>query len=590
MGFSTKKQEKKEDGRNSLKASTGHNTNCEKPKKKIIKTSSETSDTTKSLSTVTAAKCTPKLRSVTETPAEKLSPNSASKALAAAATTKKSVTKGGEIKNSRRINCKYEPGPTKSSKHVAAPKAPGFGDQVIRSTESKNQEGEEELQICAKLKLSDTSVPTENKVISDLSDDRRQIIEKDASESPNSIIRSHISEVQTRVVSFPNSQKGKASPADRPCNVVSTTTPLEDSLSGIHPQVSPESETGSTHTTSSDDIKPRSEDYDAGGSQDDDFSHERGVSKCGTMQCHDFLGRSSSDTSTPEELNVCEGRPGLRVEVWLHGREVETTSEEDTERCHRRSWLVRDEVCFAKETSEPELSAGVKRVPDHQLFSSEDEENEDNEEESEDERSAVEVTPSQVLMAPVDPSLQSLGIVNLAFDDDILDHEKSQLENQPNSKIHRSLLLSVDECEEICAEEGNVQTPTQKPEDASSHCDVPPRDQQNHFQKSNDIQNEEGRCEKSHVFLPELQESVQVKGEYTKEDTGNSSIINYTRDLPPQERPCQLDLRHAEQYKGGPQSIHVKLSENKKDDFHLVLNELKRNTTLPASQHPPGNV
>lgn len=38
---------------------------------------------------------------------------------------------------------------------------------------------------------------------------------------------------------------------------------------------SPESDSGSV-TTSSDDIKPRSEDYDAGGSQDDDGSNDRG--------------------------------------------------------------------------------------------------------------------------------------------------------------------------------------------------------------------------------------------------------------------------------------------------------------------------
>ncbi|CAI9621009.1 unnamed protein product [Staurois parvus] len=82
----------------------------------------------------------------------------------------------------------------------------------------------------------------------------------------------------------------------------------------LHERESPESESGSA-STSSDDIKPRSEDYDAGGSQDDDGSNERGISKCSTMRCHDFLGRSSSDTSTPEELKGYDG--SLRVDVKL---------------------------------------------------------------------------------------------------------------------------------------------------------------------------------------------------------------------------------------------------------------------------------
>ncbi|KAJ7986415.1 hypothetical protein DPEC_G00339660 [Dallia pectoralis] len=121
-------------------------------------------------------------------------------------------------------------------------------------------------------------------------------------------------------------------PADTPTpgSLGSTDTPLEDSWNGLHHQVSPESESGSA-TTSSDDIKPRSEDYDAGGSQDDVddcCSNDRGGSKGGgTMRCHDFLGRSSSDTSTPEELKMLDS--GLRVEVRLKGREVETTSEEE---------------------------------------------------------------------------------------------------------------------------------------------------------------------------------------------------------------------------------------------------------------------
>ncbi|KAJ1157198.1 hypothetical protein NDU88_009913 [Pleurodeles waltl] len=91
----------------------------------------------------------------------------------------------------------------------------------------------------------------------------------------------------------------------------------------LHHKQSPESDSASA-TTSSDDIKPWSEDYDAGGSQDDDGSNERGISKCSTMLCHDFLGRNSSDTSTPEELKVYNN--SLRIEVKM--RSAENGSEE----------------------------------------------------------------------------------------------------------------------------------------------------------------------------------------------------------------------------------------------------------------------
>lgn len=199
-----------------------------------------------------------------------------------------------------------------------------------------------------------------------------------------------------------NSSRDSDLPPDTPCSM---DTPLEDSWSGIHPQVSPESETASA-TTSSDDIKPRSEDYDAGGSQDDDcLSHERGTSKCGTMRCPDFLGRSSSDTSTPEELKMYESGAGLRVEVRLRGKEAETTSEEEVVRRRPPSWLCRDQAPVKEENSEMDaVVTDVKKVPDHQLFSSEEEEEE--EEESEDERSEVEVLPGGIVPPQGEPSPQ----------------------------------------------------------------------------------------------------------------------------------------------------------------------------------------
>ncbi|XP_057696373.1 BTB/POZ domain-containing protein 8 isoform X2 [Corythoichthys intestinalis] len=341
-----------------------------------------------------------------------------------------------------------------------------------------------------------------------------------------------------------------STPVDTPCSVGSTGTPLEDSWSGIHPQISPASETGSTHSTSSDDIKPRSEDYDAGGSQDDDCYNERGVSKCGTMRCHDFLGRSSSDTSTPEEFKMYETGAGLRVEVRLRGREAETTSEEEVARRRPRSWLQKEEhsggVVTAETVSENQTS-----------------EEEDDNEETEEERSEVEVVPSQ---APTDHSPPFQGIVNLAFDDDGGDRESEQPDFQSASNFRRSVLLSVDECEELGSEEGGPQTP-QDPDDAATPCDVFESDSvtpQSHCARS------PNPCEHSGTD--------QEKPEELREET--CAGTEAAADPPPQERPCHLDLRQP--YANGI----------KKADLHLDLNEphMTGDSPVRAAQSPAGDI
>ncbi|XP_061634337.1 BTB/POZ domain-containing protein 8 isoform X1 [Phyllopteryx taeniolatus] len=372
--------------------------------------------------------------------------------------------------------------------------------------------------------------------------------------------------------------RSPSTPVDAPCSVGSTGTPLEESWTGIQPQVSPASETGSTHSTSSDDIKPRSEDYDAGGSQDDDCYNERGVSKCGTMRCRDFLGRSSSDTSTPEELKMYEGGAGLRVEVRLRGREAETTSEEEGARQRPRSWLKREE--------RPGAAATANSVPEQQMS----EEDNDDEEETEEERSEVEVVPSQGLTEPLPPFQ---GIVNLAFDDDVAaDQEDEQPDFQSASNFRRSVLLSVDECEELGSEEG-AQSP-QDPDDAATPCDVfesdsvtpqsqcaPPRSPgpcehsgTEHHQRG------EIRQEKPTEFLTEIQKpSQESQGEGAR--TGSpASSTDAARDPPPQERPCHLDLRQP--YANG----------TKKADLHLDLNEphLTGDPPVHAAQSPAGDI
>ncbi|XP_018525493.1 LOW QUALITY PROTEIN: AP2-interacting clathrin-endocytosis protein [Lates calcarifer] len=640
---------RKEDSKDGLKSSTAHKTGSETPKKKTTKPVSATGPSTKTSaksakassvppkqSSAVAPKSGPKQKSTTESSTEKASPKSggASKTSAAVA-TKKSGTKGKEAVNGKNSDCKPELGPSEITGHVAEHKDSKEivpSDQPAeRSTQSTSQGGGDLL--CLQLDSSlqkaevqsgnanggrdETSVTPAANSIPHIkpadADACRQTDGSKVKQSPSGVIPAHISGGQVHEVSSPNSQRDTAPPIDTPCSMGSTHTPLEDSWSGIHHQVSPESETGSTHTTSSDDIKPRSEDYDAGGSQDDDCSNDRGVSKCGTMRCHDFLGRSSSDTSTPEELKMYEGGAGLRVEVRLRGREAETTSEEEGVRRRPRSWLQRDEIHVEEEHSEIEATVTVKSVPDHQLFSSEEEEEDDNEEETEDERSEVEVIRGQAPLPPTEPSPHFQGIINLAFDDDGVDQENDQPDYQSTSNFRRSVLLSVDECEELGSEEGGVQTPPQQPDDAVTPCDVfesdstviqsncvPSSDQQNHLPSHLENtgmkhkKHEEEQEEKSSVFLTEIQEPVREESNHIQVDGMKSSVLTVdsdTKDLPPQERPCHLDLRHTEQYNGGPRKNHTNPSESKKAELHLDLNEpqLTGDSPVYAAQSPAGD-
>ncbi|XP_019936906.2 BTB/POZ domain-containing protein 8 isoform X2 [Paralichthys olivaceus] len=645
---STKKpaSPRKEDSKDGSKSSTAHKAISETPKKKIIKPVSDTGASAKSSakpsracpapskqSSVVAARSGLKPKGVTELSAEKSSPKSGgSSKTSAAAATKKSGPKGKDAANSKNSDSKAELGPNDNTSHGAVDKDGVELAPAAHNLQSTSQGGEDLLslqldsnptQSLQKTEIQESEntnrgadegsvAPATNNsppVKSAITDVCKQTEGSKTKQSPSSVIPAHISGGQVHEVSSPNSQRDTDVPIDTPCSVGSTHTPFEDSWSGIHPQVSPESETCSTHTTSSDDIKPRSEDYDAGGSQDDDCSNDRGVSKCGTMRCHDFLGRSSSDTSTPEELKMYEGGAGLRVEVRLRGREAETTSEEEGVRQRPRSWLQRDEVHVEEEHSEVENTVTVKSVPDHQLFSSEEEEEEEEEEdETEDERSEVEVITGQAPL-PTEPSPHFQGIVNLAFDDEGADQENDQPDYQSTSNFRRSVLLSVDECEELGSEEGGVQTPPQRPDDAVTPCDVfesdstapqsncaPPSDQHNHLPchlETAEMKNENLE-EKSCVFLTEIQEPVQEESNHIQVDGMKSSVPTAdtdTRELPPQERPCHLDLRHTEQYNGGLRKNHSNPSESRKADLHLDLNEpqLTGDAPVNAAQSPAGD-
>ncbi|XP_073332707.1 BTB/POZ domain-containing protein 8 isoform X1 [Pagrus major] len=609
---------RKEDSKDGLKSSAGEKPAGEASKKKITKPVSATGASAKSSakpakassapskqSSVVAAKSGSKTKSTTELSMEKASPKSGgtSKTSAAVAASKKPGTKGKEAAGGKNVDSKSELAPAENVEVQKDSTEAALSDHPAAHTQPTSQAGGDPptLQVESSLKQK-TEIESEN--VTGAGD------ETSVTPTANNIPKIKAPSAGTGKQSSsavnpahtPNSPRDTERPIDTPCSMGSTDTPLEDSWSGIHHQVSPESETGSTHTTSSDDIKPRSEDYDAGGSQDDDCSNDRGVSKCGTMRCHDFLGRSSSDTSTPEELKMYEGGAGLRVEVRLRGRETETTSEEEGVRQRPRSWLQREEVPVEEEHSEVEATVTVKSVPDHQLFSSEEEEEDEDEEATEDERSEVEVIPGQA-PPPTEPSPHYQGIINLAFDDEGADQENDQPEYQ-SSNFRRSVLLSVDECEELGSEEGGIQTPPQQPDDAVTPCDVfesdstVTSDQQNHLpchlenegvkHKNHDEEQEE----KSSVFLTEIEEPVQEESNHIQEDGVKSSSplpdVD-TRDLPPQERPCHLDLRHTEQYNGGPRKNP---SESKKADLHLDLNEpqLTGDSPVHAAQSPAGNV
>ncbi|XP_042318885.1 BTB/POZ domain-containing protein 8 isoform X2 [Sceloporus undulatus] len=237
------------------------------------------------------------------------------------------------------------------------------------------------------------------------------------------------------------------------------------SSSGLDQKESPESDTGSA-TTSSDDIKPRSEDYDAGGSQDDEGSNERGISKCSTMLCHDFLGRSSSDTSTPEELKIYD--TSLRIEVKMKKENsdlfrVISTSDDEIPRKRPETWLHQSERRGMSRGNNPSFAIAPFSQEADQVSSSADE---TEDEKSETENVIESLPPSEV------PVQKFHGIVNLAFEDAAENDIESQ-EFSATKNFKRSVLLSVDECEELGSDDGGeVHTPLQCPLDAATPAEV----------------------------------------------------------------------------------------------------------------------
>ncbi|KAG9483164.1 hypothetical protein GDO78_009225 [Eleutherodactylus coqui] len=300
----------------------------------------------------------------------------------------------------------------------------------------------------------------------------------------------------------------------------------------LHERESPESESGSA-STSSDDIKPRSEDYDAGGSQDDDGSNERGISKCSTMRCHDFLGRSSSDTSTPEELKGYDG--SLRIDVKMKKDSTElfrvnSTSDDEVPRRRTEPWLQRDGPRHG--TNHTAVCSSVQFSQDIEHLSS-------SADETEDERSEAE---NAVVQAPPDTAVQPFqGIVNLAFDD--MAEMDSENQRGPGGKgFMRSVLLSVDECEELGSDEGDAHLLHARKAGSVTPSDVFEKNATDGSSKKEDCRQTENAIERISLDH-ELLEENSVCGQETAETAPCKGFYKPTEsELKSQTRPCHLDL------------------------------------------------
>ncbi|XP_053326209.1 BTB/POZ domain-containing protein 8 isoform X2 [Spea bombifrons] len=311
---------------------------------------------------------------------------------------------------------------------------------------------------------------------------------------------------------------------------------------------SPESESGSA-STSSDDIKPRSEDYDAGGSQDDDGSNDRGISKCSTMRCHDFLGRSSSDTSTPEELKGYDGNLRIDVKVKKENSElfrVNSTSDDEVPRKRPDMWLQRD---GPKHSSNPKALCSSMQFPQEiEHLSSSADETEDERSEAE---NSAEKAPSGVSSQPFQ------GIVNLAFDDVAEFDSEGQLVSG-NKNFTRSVLLSVDECEELGSDEGEPHssqmhkaeslTPADVFEKITNeHSDGDDKQALNKNTKSSDVEAHSEKCIDGMALVTEvLPAKEQTPTDVAQSDIHKGFFKHPESEFKSQTRPCRLDLYTAD--------------------------------------------
>uniref|UniRef100_A0A8C4W1B8 BTB domain containing 8 n=1 Tax=Gopherus evgoodei TaxID=1825980 RepID=A0A8C4W1B8_9SAUR len=412
-------------------------------------------------------------------------------------------------------------------------------------------------------------------------------------------------------------------------------TPFVDrwnlSTSVLDPKESPESDTGSA-TTSSDDIKPRSEDYDAGGSQDDEGSNERGISKCSTMLCHDFLGRSSSDTSTPEELKIYDSSLRIEVKMKKEGSDlfhVNSTSDDEIPRKRPEMWSHQGVLRINTRETENTTFGSTQFTQEADQVSSSADETEDEKSEAE---NVVESFPQS------NPPTQPFqGIVNLAFEDATENDIESQ-EFSTTKKFKRSVLLSVDECEELGSDDGDGHALLRHSIDSPTPSDVFDSVSQEHHEKTYysrySLETEDGFLEckqqekdrsdrldkREHFFL--APHSTEIKGkdnqgasvteqncpekvlsvadsqcsiEEQKVNSKNEEINEIQQcnklsdnDTKSQERPCHLDLHQRDTNCDMQKKSSVKPCKNQLLTLEGQVRECQRapteytNTDLPA--------
>ncbi|XP_035188678.1 BTB/POZ domain-containing protein 8 isoform X3 [Oxyura jamaicensis] len=411
---------------------------------------------------------------------------------------------------------------------------------------------------------------------------------------------------------------------EMPENQENAEIPFVDhwSTGALDPKESPESDTGSA-TTSSDDIKPRSEDYDAGGSQDDEGSNERGISKCSTMLCHDFLGRSSSDTSTPEELKIYDSSLRIEVKMKKEGSDlfrVNSTSDDEIPRKKKEIWSQQGSArTNTKETENSAFGNAQFTQEADQVSSSADETEDDR---SEAENAAENIPPSNV------PTQQFQGIDNLAFED-ATENDSARQEFSKTKNFKRSVLLSVDECEELGSDDRAETHPShQHSIDSLTPSDVFDSVSQEHhgktfysrysleiedgFQDCKQAKDRDNRLEKSEGCLlplhgPEMpgkenqgtsvtepncpekvySEASLCPGEFQKVNIKNEVAIEFQQcnkyldnDAKSQERPCHLDLHQRETNADMQKSNSAKPVEASKN--HVLTQEGQVRDSQPS--------
>ncbi|NWI11247.1 K1107 protein, partial [Crypturellus soui] len=391
----------------------------------------------------------------------------------------------------------------------------------------------------------------------------------------------------------------------------------------LDPKESPESDTGSA-TTSSDDIKPRSEDYDAGGSQDDEGSNERGISKCSTMLCHDFLGRSSSDTSTPEELKIYDSSLRIEVKMKKEGSDVfrvNSTSDDEIPRKRSEIWS-HQESARRSNTRESESSTFGNAQ-----FTQETDQVSSSADETEEDRSEAENVTENFPSSNV-PTQQFQGIDNLAFEDATENNTASQ-EFSKAKNFKRSVLLSVDECEELGSDDRlEARTSRQHSIDSLTPSDVFDSVSHEHhgttFYSRYSLEIEDGfldckqqkdrdnRLDNSESSLlcdteiagkenqgasmtgqdcPEKgysDASLCPPGEKQKVNTKNEVVSEFQQcnkyldnDAKSQERPCHLDLHHRDANSDMQKSGSTKPVEPDKNQ--LLAQECQVRDSQPAT-------